>query len=310
MPQMNAGPIFLVGAARSGTTLLQYMLRSHPDISIPTGESHFFIPYYRRRDEFGDLNESSNLRRLLHDIYHARSTFFDEELHGTRLDPDRFTKLLHAQGVNSVPAVISAIFALNAAGEGKARWGDKTPYYILHLDTLLEMFPDAQFIHIVRDGRDCALSMLERKRDLHIFNTYHAAYLWQRYVAHGALFGRANPDIYKEIKYEDLLSQPENMVKDVCDFLHIEYSDAVINFKKSGGKGKTPLLTKPLQKDNMEKWRTRMSSHQIKVFENVAGDMLRAKGYKCEHKQASLWPFEETAYNLHIRASYAIGKLR
>ncbi|MGD2118995.1 MAG: sulfotransferase [Chromatiales bacterium] len=298
---MSDAPIFLVGAARSGTTLLQYMLRSHPQISLPTGESHFFIPFYQRREEFGDLSKKNNLQNLLSSIYRQKAPFFDEELHGIKFNVDEFTDLLYKQGLHTVPQIINGIMSANAAGEGKQRWGDKTPYYILHLETLLEMFPDAQFVHIIRDGRDCALSMLERKWDLKIFNTYHAAYLWNRYVEHGVEFGRKYPDIYIELRYEDLLAEPEKNVERLCNFLNIEYSESVINFRKSDGSGKTSLLTQPLQKNNSEKWRTKMSDRQVRVFEALAGDMLAQNDYPLATENHHLSVIEEALYNAHIR---------
>lgn len=72
---MNNRPIFIVGAARSGTTLLQYMLKSHPDLSLPTAESHFFIPFYQCRTDYGDLSDIGALTRLLEAIYDSRKLF-------------------------------------------------------------------------------------------------------------------------------------------------------------------------------------------------------------------------------------------
>jgi hypothetical protein len=89
---MNNGPIFVVGAPQSGTTLLQRMLRSHPRISSPTGESHFFIPLYRNRERYGDLREKANLRRVLEEMYRIAPDFLDTDLHGMRFDIKALTK--------------------------------------------------------------------------------------------------------------------------------------------------------------------------------------------------------------------------
>ncbi len=281
-------PVFIVGAARSGTTLLQYMLRSHPELSLPTGESHFFIPFQQRSAQYGDLTIKPNLHRLLVDIYEFKRPFFEEEFHGLRYDTEWLTGRLHAAGCTSFADVVSALFQLNALGEGKHRWGDKTPYYILHLDTLLEMFPNAKVVHIVRDGRDCALSMLQRKWDLKIFNTYHAAYLWNRYVTAGRRFGEKRPERYFEFRYEDMLSEPEPVMERLCGFLGIEFSHAVINYKKTTVPGKTPLLTQPLKKDNTAKWKKTMPKQQVRVFEAMAGDTLSACGYERDCPNARL----------------------
>lgn len=302
-------PIFIVGAPRSGTTLLQYMLRSHPDVSLPTAESHFFVPFYNRRHEFGDLSDKNNLRQLLTAIYQARKQFFDEDMNGLVYDTEWLTDKLHQENRTTVPAVIDGLFSTNAQQEGKHRWGDKTPYYVLHLDLLINMFPGAQIVHIVRDGRDCALSMLERKWDLEICNIHHAAYIWSKYVKAGSHFGETHPDIYHEIYYEDILNQPETTIKSLCNFLNIDFSDQIIHFKPSDGSGKTPLLTKPLQKTNSGKWQASMSRRQQRIFLATAFDWMQAKGY-LSGNNARFLPLEEKAYSVHIKICRLADKLR
>ena len=239
--KISSSPIFIVGAPRSGTTLLQYMLRSHPNISLPTGESHFFIPLFRNADSFGDLNQALNIRKVLQAMYKQSSDFLDTDIHGIKFDIDRLTTQFKQEGRNTIAALISGLFEKNAQGEGKHRWGDKTPYYVLHMKTILQMFPDAQFIHLIRDGRDCALSMLERKHDFGVYNIFFAAKYWEIYVELGRQMGRElSNKVYQEIRYEDLLDNPKIVMQNVCHFLNEPYSDALVKFKKSGEKGKTP----------------------------------------------------------------------
>jgi len=297
----NNAPIFIVGAARSGTTLLQYMLRSHPDISLPTSESHFFIPFYGRRDEFGDLSQVENLYSVIEQIYQAQTEFFDDDFHGIKFNVRDLALGCKEQGITSIPGIISFIFQKNATAEGKIRWGDKTPYYILHLETILDMFPNAQIIHIIRDGRDCSLSMLERKWDLRIFNTYHSAYIWDKYIVAGKKFGHKHPKSYIEIHYEDLLNQPESSIHKLCAFLKIEFNHSVINFELSDGSGKTPLLAKPLSKNNQQKWKNKMPKRQLKIFESLAGNALEQCGYKLSCNAPKIAKWEWFFNELHIR---------
>jgi hypothetical protein len=277
-------PIFVVGAPRSGTTLLQRMLRSHPRISSPTGESHFFIPLFTRADEFGDLREKENVRRVLQEMYRIRPDFLDTDLHGMKFDVDALTDAFHGAGVRTIPQLLSLLMETNARGEGKARWLDKTPYYVLHLPKIRRMFPSAQIVHIIRDGRDAVLSMMERRHDIRVYNTYHGAKLWQQYVEAGHNDGMAlGPEAYLEIRYEDLITEPAETVRKVCGFLNEEFSESVIHFQKSSDpKTKTPLLKQDLQSSNREKWRGRMSPWQIRVFESAAGDTLKHFNYPTE----------------------------
>ncbi len=275
------GPVFIVGAPRSGTTLLQFMLRSHPDLSLPTAESHFIIPLWRRRAEFGDLSTRDGVRRVLAEMQRLRPRFLAEDLHGVRFDVEALAARFHQEGRDSIPALIDGLFAANAAGEGKSRWGDKTPYYVLHLPLLAELFPDARFVHIIRDGRDAALSMRARARDLNVYNLYHAAKIWEQYVEAGQTEGaRLGPQRYFELRYEDLLSDQEGSVRRICEFLDLPFSSAVIEFRKARAEGgKTPLLARDIDAGNAEKWRQRMTPRQLALFEGAAKDTLLRNGY-------------------------------
>jgi hypothetical protein len=273
-------PIFIVGAPRSGTTLLQYMLRSHPDIYFPTGESHFIIPLYRNIENFGDLKKPENIRCVLKAMYKLSANFLDNDLHGIKFNIAQLTNELLAEEQDSISKIISTLFQKNANAQGKSRWGDKTPYYVLHMDKLLKMFPSAQFIHIIRDGRDCTLSMFERKNDFGVYNTFFAAKYWEIYVERGRCIGKELGDeIYHEIHYEDLLNTPEKILKEICTFLNEPYNDKILHYKRSEEAGKTPLLQKSLQIDNQAKWKTNMTTRQIRIFEGAVNRTLTEFGY-------------------------------
>ena len=274
------GPVFIVGAPRSGTTLLQYILRSHPALSLPTGESHFFIPLIRREAEFGNLTKLENVKHVLQAMYAQSAEFLMTDLHGLKFDIGRLAEEFVQEGRHTMKDLIAGLFEKNAAGEGKSRWGDKTPYYVLHMPKLINWWPNAQFIHIVRDGRDVALSLFDRRHDFRVYNTYFAAKYWEQYVEIGREQGQKLPTgHYLEIRYEDILSDQAGSLERICHFLHEEYSDSLLEFKKAGIAGKTPLLQKPVQKDNQDKWRTAMTAGQIELFESAAGESLNKFGY-------------------------------
>lgn len=279
LPQPR-GPVFIVGAPRSGTTLLQYMLRSHPALSLPTGESHFFIPLYRNASQYGDLSQADNVRRVLRAMEAQSAEFLYTDLHGVQFDVETLTREFVDEGRDNIRDIIGGLFEKNAAGEGKPRWGDKTPYYVLHLPKLLDWWPDAQIIHIVRDGRDVALSMFARRHDFGAYNTYHAAREWEHYVETGHALGQAMPKgQYLELRYEDMISDQKTALQTICAFLGELYSDDLLEYKKAGIAGKTPLLQQSIQKDNQDKWKSGMTSWQIRIFESAAASTLRKFGY-------------------------------
>lgn len=296
------GPLFIVGSPRSGTTLLQYILRSHPRISMPTGESHFIIPLHRNRHKFGDLRKRENVARVLAEMYRISPEFLDTDLQGMKFDMDKLSAELVDEGRDTIASIVEGLFRKNAAGEGKVRWGDKTPYYVLHMRTIIELFPDAQIIHLIRDGRDCALSMFVRGREFGVYNSYHAAKYWQQYVETGKEVGRAlGSGVYLELKYEDILEDQLSAMKKICAFLGEDFDHSLINFEKSSIAGKTPLLQKDVQKDNAGKWRKKMTRGQIRVFESAAGDTLRENGYELA-TSARKFPLPvRAAFRMHNR---------
>lgn len=303
-------PVFIVGAPRSGTTLLQFMLRSHPNISLPTAESHFIVPLALRSDEFEPLNEE-NIRRVYEATAGMNPVFVREDLHGLEFDPQALASAACAAQRQRFAQVIDFLFETNAKGEGKIRWGDKTPYYALHLPILNLLFPDAQFIHIVRDGRDCALSMLARRFDLKIYNLVDAASVWARYVRAARRDGRLlGAGRFHEFRYEDLLEQPERTVRSICEFLGEPFSEDVIEFRKpknQGGKRpKTPLLLRPVQQDNAGKWRAALTMRQLSIFEAIGGDLLEKYGYERVDPSARASKALRACYAIHKRALRAL----
>ncbi|WP_200226043.1 sulfotransferase family protein [Rubrivivax gelatinosus] len=273
-------PLFIVGAPRSGTTLLQYMLRAHPGLSIPTGESHFIVPLMRDEAAYGDLSQRENVVAVLQAMHRQRAEFVDTDLHGLRFDVQALADRFVAEGRRTMRELVAGLFEANARGEGKPRWGDKTPYYVLQMPALLGWWPQAQFIHVVRDGRDVALSLMGRRDDFYVYNTYFAARYWEQYVEAGRTHGEALPPRqYLELRYEELLQAPRQALGAVCDFLGLEFQDSVLDYRRPAGGGKTPLLQGPLQTANAGKWRHEMSPSQVRVFERAAGATLERFGY-------------------------------
>src|SRR5215469_8258471 len=114
----DSAPFFVVGAPRSGTTMLRLMLDAHPELAVPF-ESGFIVDFYRRREEYGNLSLRQNAIRLLHDIGEHPMV----RRGGLISDPDAVLE----QPVRTYRDLVDAIFRAYARRQGKARWGDKTP---------------------------------------------------------------------------------------------------------------------------------------------------------------------------------------
>ena len=217
---MSYPPVFVVGMGRSGTTLLRLMMHHHPRIAIPY-ESGFLTTYQERQAEYGDLADRANLRRLVGDMLREPNLLSWDHT----FDPER---VVAATKAPSVAGVVEAIYTEYAAAKGKARWGDKSDY-LDRLHVINEMFPSALFIHIIRDGRDVASSVL--KLDWGPEDVIQAAEWWNEHVwvarRIGAFLG---PKRYLEVRYESLVQESERELRRVCAFMQEDYSAEMLAY--------------------------------------------------------------------------------
>ncbi len=272
-------PIIVVGCPRSGTTLLQLMLHSHRRIAVPP-ETRFVIDAYDRRREFGDLRDPANRRALGEWITKRRESVF----HDLGLDADAVTEEI-VSGPPTLGSALATVFQAYARRHGKARWGDKRPTYIQHLDHILRLFPDAQVVHVIRDGRDCVASLKEMswyKKD-----TNHAISTWAQAVDAGRRAARTlGPSSYHELRYEDLVADPEAVLRELCGFLEEEYDPAMTEPSRVA---KTAV---PAQKHWHERthgavttgrirsWEQRLDPAEIALAEAALGGRMREYGYE------------------------------
>jgi len=173
--------------------------------------------------------------------------------------------------------LIDAVFRLSSERSGAHRWGDKTPEYIRHIDRLHKVFPEAKFIHIIRDGRDVSLSLTRYEYRDGVFSE-NAKY-WAEWVAAGIESGRTLPkSLYLEIAYEDVVLRTEQALKKVCQFLDVPYSPTMPKFYKHVEKnlaywelGHHYKTLRPPSCEEVHKWRREMGMLDLVVFEAVAG---------------------------------------
>jgi hypothetical protein len=264
-------PFFIVGASRSGTTMLRLMVNEHPALHVPR-ESWFIMNLMDELPLQSSLSEDQV--RLAFDIVTAHWRWKDWEIEENHLW-DRFARL-HEPLLSDL---IDAVFTLSSerSGEGKCRWGDKTPEYIRHIDRLHTVFPEAQFIHIIRDGRDVCLS-LTRYEYRHGILSENAKY-WAEWVAAGIESGRRLPkSLYLEVAYEDVVINTEQTLKEVCQFLGVPYSPRMPEFYKNAEKnvsmwqmGHHYKTLRAPSSDEVHKWKREMGTLDLIVFEAVAG---------------------------------------
>jgi hypothetical protein len=275
-------PFFIVGVHRSGTTLLRYMLSSHSRIYIPPESD--FIPNFFLRKPTAELSERQ-IAGILHTIF-SRYRFVGE----WQGDPLNERALAREMTEHTPAALLDALYREYARQNDAERWGDKTPIYASYLDLIHQIFPHAQFLHIIRDGRDAALSMLEKyKRDEFHVDVFFAARNWVRRIrkaqASGAHLGEA---LYYELRYESLVQDPERELRAVCAFLGETFEPEMLAHHRLALERIPPeshffdSVRNPTTRQRVGRWREALSPADQRLVQHVEGKLLIELGYELE----------------------------
>jgi Sulfotransferase family len=256
-------PIFILGCPRSGGTLLRLMLRAHPRIAIPP-ETRLLLDAYEHRGAYGDLRDVANHQALAEWIVAGAGTRFG----GLGLDPHAVAKEIVA-GPPTLGSALEIALRAYARRLGKPRWGDKRPGYVQHIDTLLRMFPQAQIIHLIRDGRDCVAEL--NRTPWWRMGVYHAIATWTQAVDAGqAAALRLPPSSYAEVRYERLITDPESELRRLCVFLDEDYAPAMATTRESPEWRRWHFTAGP---PALERW-------ESALCETVMAGRLLAYGYE------------------------------
>ena len=274
----GAPPIFVVGCPRSGTTMLRLMLDAHPELAIPP-ESHF-IPLVARVRARYDQPSGVDAEHLAADV--MRGIRFRD----WRLPPETVRVAIRKRRPATLADAIECFFVAYADAHGKTRWGDKTPGYSIELPLISELFPEAVFVHLIRDGRNVALSLMEVPRPPRSFA--EAAQVWRSRVSTGRADGRTlGPERYLELRYEALVDDPESALRAICAMAALEYTPAMLAYHRGDPAASVPErnwghhanLARP-PTTGLRDWRDRMSAADQQLFEAVAGGVLSDLGYE------------------------------
>ena len=286
---------FIIGSARSGTTLLRMMLNAHPDVAVPP-ESRFVVQLYRS----DDVQVDDFLERL---DAHPRWTSWETPIEDVRAQLAGLTTVPY-------PEAIEAAYMAYAQNRNKKRYGDKTPRYIEDLPLLARLWPEAKFVHLVRDGREVALSYADVP--FGPSTVAKAAALWKERVVVGMEQGRPlGPHRYAELRYERLLTNPQAEVEALCSFLDLDFNPAMLDYSERSrsevldrAQLYNPNVTRSITKTRS--WDEQMPPSQVEVFEAIAGDTLEELGYERAFPSPSLGA---RVASLVGRAGLPVGRL-
>ncbi|TQF00119.1 MAG: methyltransferase domain-containing protein [Spiribacter salinus] len=272
-------PVFMFGFERSGTTLLSMMVGAHPQIAVPLSVTGLWIHYGQRLDDYRHLATAEDLQRLVDDLLaEERIRLWDAEL-----DRDF---ILAGLPLGDYGAVIVRFHEAYARSKGKPYWANLDIATLDDMDAVHAWCPQARFVHIVRDGRDIALS--HRTMPFGASNTLDCAERWQSRLHTSLKMGAVlGPERYHVVRFEDLVLDSEATLRRLCEFLGVPYSPAMLDYGHAVAdkvpddrRWLWPDLDKAPQQQNVYRWRQTMRPAQRALIERTAGDMLRELGYE------------------------------
>ena len=279
--ELKEKPIFMIGAERSGTTLIMAMVGCHPRIAVPE-----VVWYYSRFRAYlftyGDLNNEENFRALAEEMIFGLKTPF----WGMKVNPRTIVdEIISEVKEKSFAGIYCAMLERYAREVGdKSRWGEKTPYNLFFVKEILEDFPNAQFIFITRDGRDTSADYLQS--GFGPTNIFCAAELWklcQNVVKPWRK--KLSSSQWLDVQYETLVREPKNTLKKICDFLGEKYASAMLDFYNTDiakARGAT-RDHKPLGHAVSDRYigihKELLSLRDQRIFAAVAGEELEQAGY-------------------------------
>jgi len=261
-------PVVIGGCARSGTTLMRVMIDTHPNIYCGPETGLLYLRTLTQR----------KIRKL-----------------SRKLEVPEETLRAMMRDTPSYFSFVETLFDHLRERAGKPRWGDKSPQNVLHLDRILRHFPEARFIHMIRDGRDTACSlrtfpryrMVDGKRmELDTDNPLDQCIKrWVHDVEAGMRY-RGDPR-YIEVKYEDLIESDEEILMRVFEFLDEPWDERVTKYYQIDSPSRdedkmpqNPGATKPIYRTAHGRWRNEFTEEDKRVFKALAGDLLVKLGYE------------------------------
>lgn len=267
-------PAFIVGAGRSGTTLLASMLNRHPLIAVPL-ETHYFMHLALRGgwDRLQRQSGPDGVRNFLEEVI-ARGEL--------PLTPDAVLQGINPASLDGGQLFLHLVDRLTAA-QTKRLWLEKTPRHLLYLTEIRRWFPDARLIHIIRDGRDVALSYLRMPWGSESYLENLAE--WRRFMIAGDDLRRDNAA--HTLFFEDLVQRPETELKAVCAFLGVQFAPVMLT---PDGTERALMTERESWKSGVldavdpgqaQKWRKALDSRGQALALAVTGDWLRRLGYEC-----------------------------
>lgn len=279
----ESAPFFIVGAGRSGTTLLRLILTGHSRLYIPP-ETWFLRDLVREFPLQGALAQPQIERAVAAMVHHERWADLDVPADAVRA---RVAALM-ASGAMTLRDLVDVVYRHLAQTAGKPRIGDKTPHYFAIVRQLAALYPAARFVHLLRDGHDVAMSWIDAGWQRY----YEPGFEWPAAVRCLARDCLALPERVLAVRYEDLVRQPEATTRQICAFLGEAFEPGMLDWPQraamvaSRDRHLHARLPQPLAESAIGVWRARLSGGACFAMEACLHRELRVAGYDMRFKSA------------------------
>lgn len=276
---------FLVGRGRSGTELLRKILNSHSSISI--APESLFLVALRRAFAHATWSEK-RVERF------ARAIFRDDRMRLWNVDRDALERRWRATPATTTYAARCAeVYEAHADAEGKRNGrllGDKNPTFSLWVPELMDLYPDARFVHMVRDYRDNVLSHQQVQFDLN--SVAALGYRWKYYNEAILAAAKRSPERFHLVRFKALLRSPRPILEGLCRFLGVEVEEAMFRAheRKETGVPAWHLNTaRPLDTRRAGRWRRDLSENEIFMLDAICQPLGAALGYSPAGEPSRRW---------------------
>lgn len=295
----SKAPVFVIGCSRSGTTLLYHMLLSSGNFAVYRMESVVFSLLEPR---FRPLSKPRNKRRMLDTWYKTR--LFTR----SGLDPSEIEPRIMAECQNGGD-FLRIVMEEICRKQGVERWAETTPEHLLYIRRIKQTIPDALIVHVIRDGRDVSLSLeklswlrpfpWDRKRPV-----MAAAIWWEWMVNSGRKAGRTLAGDYMEVRFEDLVRRPAEVLKSLEPFIEHDLDYERITQVAIGSVSAPNTAFKDDPRSPIGRWKTALSQEEVATLESLVGGTLQQLGYELSTKASSRFDLAtmRAAYRLYFES--------
>ncbi|MDZ7831108.1 MAG: sulfotransferase [Desulfobacterales bacterium] len=319
----NLTPVFILGIARSGTTLLQSLLDGHPQLLVDVADSHFvswYKRYYRWIDRLKTWSDSFEKRLdfaeaiMISYIFNQKSRYYQDFLSHVSIDglKKQFRSLTMASDQRPQDFIQSYFHALGLASGHLTKetrcWVDKSLSYEYLFYRYLQWWPNAKFIYVIRDPRDVYTSYKKRdiKNKRRTTSVEKFSLTWSNSFCTmqdcQSMVATKNRYI---LRYEDLIYNPQSIMQSIAKFLDINFQPCLLSPSKGFGRvpwGGNPESGKKqkgfIYKDAARKWEHYLQPSELGRIESLLGDQMETLGYTLSRKRQ---PFISATLNVVAR---------